>query len=62
MYPSRLQDQFNALRMLKNRHDHHTQVKTQPVYKSDAAAVYALFILEQNLYSYKQTLVASKSP
>ena len=58
MYPIRLQDQVNALRVLQNQHDHLTQEIAQPVYKRNDAAVSAIFILEQNLCGYKQTLVS----
>ena len=57
LYPERLQDEVNALRVLQNRHDHRTQEKTQPVFKSNATAIFAIFILKQNLCRYKQTLV-----
>ena len=57
MYPNRLQDQVNALRVLQNGHDHLTQVTAQAVYKRKAAAVSAIYILEQILCGYKQTLV-----
>ena len=57
MYPNLLQDKFNALRVLQNRYDQLTQVKPQPVYKSNAAVNSSIFMLEQDLNGYKQTLV-----
>ena len=58
LYPNRLQDQVNTLRVLQNRHNQVNQVKSQPVYKNKAAIDSAIFIIEQNLCSSKQTLVS----
>ena len=57
MYPNRLQDQVDALSVLQNRYDQLTQVKPQPVYKSNAAAASTLQTLERDLNGYKQTMV-----
>ena len=57
MYPGLLQDKVNALSVLQSRCVQLSQVKPQPVYRSNADAISMIQMYERDLNSCKQTLV-----